>query len=66
MTIHMGKYIKGGSAGASLITSSWEKPTSRSTSLTAKICGNYVNSIIAKKEALRQGADEALMIMELT
>ncbi|NLT38263.1 MAG: branched-chain amino acid transaminase [Methanomassiliicoccus sp.] len=62
MTIHMGKYIKGGSAGASLITSSWEKPTSRSTSLTAKICGNYVNSIIAKKEALRQGADEALML----
>jgi branched-chain amino acid aminotransferase len=62
MTVHMGAYIKGAEAGASLITSSWEKPSNRSTTLTAKVCGNYVNSIIAKKEAMRLGADEAIML----
>ena len=62
MTVHMGAYIKGAEAGASLITSSWEKPSNRSTSLTSKVCGNYVNSIIAKKEAMRLGADEAIML----
>ncbi|MBI0584480.1 MAG: branched-chain amino acid transaminase [Methanomassiliicoccus sp.] len=62
MTIHMGAYIRGGAPGASLVTSSWEKPSNRATSLTAKVCGNYVNSILAKKEAMRQGADEALML----
>jgi branched-chain amino acid aminotransferase len=62
MTVHMGAYIKGAEAGASLITSSWEKPSNRSTSFTSKVCGNYVNSIIAKKEAMRLGADEAIML----
>jgi branched-chain amino acid aminotransferase len=62
MTVHMGAYIQGAEAGASLITSSWEKPSNRSTSLTSKVCGNYVNSIIAKKEAMRLGADEAIML----
>lgn len=62
MTIHMGAYIRGGAPGASLITSSWERPSNLATSLTAKICGNYVSSIIAKREAMRQGADEALMM----
>jgi branched-chain amino acid aminotransferase len=62
MTVHMGAYIKGEQKGAALITSSWEKPSNRSTSLVAKVCGNYVNSIIAKKEAMRLGADEAIML----
>ncbi len=62
MTIHMGAYIRGGAPGASLITSSWERPSNLATSLTAKVCGNYVSSIIAKREAMRQGADEALML----
>lgn len=62
MTIHMGAYIRGGAPGASLITSSWERPSDLATSLTAKVCGNYVSSIIAKREAMRQGADEALML----
>jgi branched-chain amino acid aminotransferase len=62
MTVHMGAYIRGGSPGASLITSSWERPSNMATSLTAKICGNYINSILAKREAMRQGADEALML----
>lgn len=64
MTVHMGQYIGSAQAakGAAVITSSWEKPSNRSTSLTAKICGNYVNSIISKKEAMRLGADEAIML----
>ncbi|MDW5561807.1 MAG: branched-chain amino acid transaminase [Methanomassiliicoccus sp.] len=62
MTVHMGAYIRGGAPGASLITSSWERPSNLATSLMAKVCGNYVNSIVAKKEAMRQGADEALML----
>ena len=62
MCVRMGAYIKGADRGAALITSSWEKPSNRSTSLTAKVCGNYVNSIIAKKEAMRLGADEAIML----
>jgi branched-chain amino acid aminotransferase len=62
MTVHMGAYIRGGAPGASLITSSWERPSNMATSLTAKVCGNYVSSIIAKREAMRQGADEALML----
>ena len=28
----------------------------------AKICGNYVNSVLAKKEAIKMGYDEALML----
>ncbi len=28
----------------------------------AKICGNYVNSVLAKKEAMKLGYDEALML----
>ena len=62
LTVHMGAYIQAGQKGAALITSSWEKPSNRSTSLQAKVCGNYVNSIIAKKEAVRLGADEAIML----
>ncbi len=48
--------------GAKLITSSWTKPANTSTSLQAKICGNYVNSILAKIESNQLGADEALML----
>ena len=28
----------------------------------AKICGNYVNSVLAKREVMRMGYDEALML----
>jgi len=48
--------------GARLITSSWEKPSNRAAALNAKICGNYINSVLARLEAVRKGADEALML----
>jgi branched-chain amino acid aminotransferase len=30
--------------------------------LNAKICGNYINSVVAKLEAIHRGFDEALML----
>ncbi len=62
--VHMGSYLGEDmqANGATLITSSWEKPSNRAAALSAKICGNYVNSVLAKQEAIRAGADEALMI----
>jgi len=48
--------------GCRVATSSWKKPSHESTSLTAKICGNYVNSILAKLESNQRGVEEALML----
>jgi branched-chain amino acid aminotransferase len=61
---HMGTYLgkENLEKGARLITSSWTKPANTSTSLQAKLCGNYVNSILAKIESNQLGADECLML----
>ncbi|HSV42912.1 MAG TPA: branched-chain amino acid transaminase, partial [Methanomassiliicoccales archaeon] len=61
---HMGAYLgeENLEKGAKVITSSWKKPTNESTSLQAKICGNYVNSVLCKIESNMQGADEGLML----
>jgi branched-chain amino acid aminotransferase len=48
--------------GAKVITSSYEKPSSRAALLTAKASGNYLNSVLARLEAIRNGADEAVML----
>jgi branched-chain amino acid aminotransferase len=63
-TAYMGAYMgaDGLESGAKIITSSWQKPTNASTSLQAKICGNYVNSVLAKIESNQQGASESLML----
>lgn len=64
VTVHMGSYIGDRQVreGMDAITSSWEKPSNRATSLMAKVCGNYVNSTLAKYEAAQAGADEAIML----
>ncbi|TFG56807.1 MAG: branched-chain amino acid transaminase [Methanomassiliicoccus sp.] len=61
---HMGVYMGKDKVeqGANLVTSSWEKYSNRAAALNAKICGHYVNSVIAKLEAIQRGADEALML----
>ena len=61
---HMGVYMGKDQVeqGANIITSSWEKYSNRAAALNAKICGHYVNSVIAKLEAIRNGCDEALML----
>jgi len=62
--VHMGAYLgeEQLKLGAKLITSSWRKPSNDSAALTAKICGNYVNSVLARLEAVHRGVDEALML----
>ncbi|QLH75043.1 MAG: branched-chain amino acid transaminase [Methanomassiliicoccales archaeon] len=61
---HMGAYVGAEQLehGAKLITSSWEKPSNRAAMLNAKITGNYINSVVARIEAIKRGADEALML----
>ena len=42
--------------------SSYARSYINSTSQKAKICGNYINSIFAKMEAIEAGADEAILL----
>jgi len=61
--IYMGSYLgEGANAGAKLITSSWHRPDNLCAPAGAKVNGTYVTSTLAKREALRQGADEAVML----
>jgi len=48
--------------GLDVCISSWTRIYDPVTPPLAKICGNYVNSVIAKREALRNGYDEAIML----
>ncbi len=50
--------------GARLITSSWARFPANVMPGKAKIGGNYVNSALAKMEAVSAGADEALLLDE--
>ena len=49
-------------AGAKLITSSWQRPDNLCGPAGAKVNGSYVASTLAKREAVRQGANEAVML----
>ncbi len=61
--IHMGAYLgKDASAGAKVITSSWHRPDNLCGPAGAKVNGAYVTSTLAKREAIRQGANEAVML----
>ena len=61
--IHMGNYLgTGADAGAKLITSSWQRPDNLCGPAGAKVNGSYVASTLAKREAVRQGANEAVML----
>ena len=48
--------------GVRLKTSSFMRPTVHSQLSKGKVCGHYVNSILAKREALGDGYDEALLL----
>ncbi|MBN2395199.1 MAG: branched-chain amino acid transaminase [Candidatus Atribacteria bacterium] len=48
--------------GISAKIASWVRNNINSTSPKAKICGNYVNSIFAKMEAIEAGAEEAILL----
>jgi len=45
-----------------LRTSSWRKFSEQSTPPLAKASGNYLNSVLAKLEAVRDGYDDAIML----
>jgi len=61
--IYMGSYLGSASTeGAKVITSSWQRPDNLCGPAGAKINGTYVTSCLAKREAVRQGAKEAVML----
>ena len=61
--IYMGSYLGNASTeGAKIITSSWQRPDNLCGPAGSKINGTYVTSCLAKMEAVRQGANEAVML----
>ena len=62
--IHMGSYLgkEIQEKGAKLITSSWKRPWNMAAPAGAKVNGLYVTSCLAKMEAVKNGANEALML----
>src|SRR5260370_5759850 len=48
--------------GVRLTVSSWRKFLSQMMPTTAKACGQYVNSVLAVREAVERGYDEALLL----
>ncbi len=59
-----GSYLgdEGMKRGIRTMISGWTRMNSRSSMPKGKICGQYVNSIMAKRDALGAGYDEALML----
>ncbi|HRG80124.1 MAG TPA: branched-chain amino acid transaminase [Cyclobacteriaceae bacterium] len=55
-----GKYL--GDQLVRVCISSYQRPNPKSVKVEAKVCGHYVNSIIATTEAKQRGFDEALML----
>ena len=51
-----------GKPGLDVCVSSWTRLYDPVTPPMAKICGNYVNSVFAKREAAKNGYDEAIML----
>lgn len=55
-----GKYL--GDQAVRICISSYQRPNPKSVKVEAKVCGHYVNSILATTEAKERGFDEALML----
>jgi branched-chain amino acid aminotransferase len=60
-TAPMGEYIAT-EAGIRCMTSSWRRISDSAIPARAKITGSYINSALAKTEALENGYDEAIML----
>ncbi len=54
------------SKGIRMKISSFKRMSVNSFMTKSKICGNYINSVLAKREALEQGYDEALLLDDNT
>lgn len=59
--IELGDYLDT-SRGLRLMVSSWKKFSDAAISTKAKACGSYLNSSLARSEAIRCGYDEALVM----
>jgi branched-chain amino acid aminotransferase len=57
----MGEYIDT-EGGIRCMTSSWQRISDAAIPARAKITGSYINSALAKSEALENGYDEAIML----
>ena len=55
-----GKYL--GDQLLRVCISSYQRPNPKSVKVEAKVCGHYVNSILATTEAKQRGFDEGLML----
>jgi branched-chain amino acid aminotransferase len=64
LTWEWGSYLgdKGINEGAKLMTSTFIRPHVNSVMSKGKISGQYVTGVIAKREAIQHGYDEALML----
>ncbi len=64
IAVPFGKYLgeEGIEKGIKVKTSSFTRHGVNTSMTRAKICGAYINSILAKKEAVENGYDEALML----
>src|SRR5579859_3260504 len=61
----MGKYVSADDSGGSrVMVSSWRRISDGAMPARAKITGSYVNSALAKTEALENGFDEAIVLTE--
>jgi branched-chain amino acid aminotransferase len=60
-TAPLGEYIAT-EGGIRCMTSSWRRISDSSIPARAKIAGSYVNSALAKTEAMENGFDEAIML----
>jgi len=60
-TAPLGEYIAL-DGGIRCVTSSWRRVSDASIPARAKVTGSYVNSALAKSEALEAGYDEAIML----
>ena len=59
--VPFGKYVETES-GIRCMTSSWRRVSDQSVPARAKITGSYINSALAKSEALESGFDEAIVL----
>ncbi len=56
----IGAYLE--ETGVKVCTSSWRRIPDECLPSTAKTCGTYVNSVLAKVEAVKSGYDEAILL----
>ncbi|MEM6325337.1 MAG: branched-chain amino acid transaminase [Pseudomonadota bacterium] len=59
----LGRYLSS-DGGLSCMVSSWRRTADNAIPARAKITGNYVNSALAKTEAVMNGFDEAIFLTE--